>query len=574
MMPTPAHFFPYPRPRQFQEELMHRIFTADAIIASAPTGVGKTIAALCSFLADRLPGERIVVLTRTKSQARIFMEETRAISGHITRPLLAVHLRSKQELCPVFGDDAGYEEFLQLCKLKRDCEHRRRFRERLDEIPMLAERLAAGDEVSLINYGCPHAVAMELARFADVVIASYNYLLSPFLRSTFLAKLGNAMEELLVIVDEAHNLQNMDLLSRRLSRRSVELAAKELNYDFSGILGLFSGKDELLAAEELISAREVEFLYRRGVEVLERRLRKGRKVSYTYRVASFLRAALKLSGDENWVFFRQGGRLFLKPLFPAELVEPLKRARKLLLMSGTLEPEMYAEMLNIKAETCSIPGIYRDNLYYLGIRSGLSTSLAERQSRGDELWRSYAGIIKEIQEATPGITLVFFPSYEVLASVRRYFTAPAEPRDSAGAEELISRLRGRQALFAVAGGKLSEGVEFTVESEGGKRSLVKSVVIAGFPFPVPDFEMELRRRAFERRYGAARAFAFLSLLPMINRVLQSAGRAVRSARDRACVVLLDDRIEYLRYFPEELRHEVKLVELEELAAEVRWFHSH
>lgn len=585
-MPTPMELFPYPEARQFQDELMHRIFTSDAMIASVPTGVGKTVAALCAFLADRLPGEKIVVLTRTKSQARIFLEETRAIARHIEKPLLAVHLRSKQEVCPVFSQgDAGYEEFLQLCKLNRECVYRRRFRERVEEIPLLAaelgrENMGAGGGFSyarLLEYGCPHAVAMELARFADVVIASYMYLLSPFLRSAFLSKLGVALEELLLIIDEAHNLQSADLLSRSLSRRSVELAAREINYDFSGVLRLFEGRDELLHAEELISPREAEFLLQRGVEVLERKLRRGRKVSYTYRVASFLNAALRVSNDENWMFFRQDGKLHLKPLLPSELLQPLREVRKLLLMSGTLEPvDMYAQMLGFEhAETYSLPNIYRGNLYYLGIKAGLSTSLAERQRRGEELWKSYARIIKEIHEATPSVTLVFFPSYDVLEAVRRYFSAPAEPRSAEHVEEFIAEATqgGKLAIFAVAGGKLSEGVEYTVEEVQGKRSVVGSVVIAGFPFPVPDFEMELRRGAFERRFGAFKAFAFLSILPMVNRVLQAAGRAVRSARDRACVVILDDRIEYLRHFPEDIRYEIKLVELEQVAEEVRWFHA-
>jgi len=60
---------------------------------------------------------------------------------------------------------------------------------------------------------------------------------------------------------------------------------------------------------------------------------------------------------------------------------------------------------------------------------------------------------------------------------------------------------------------------------------------------------------------------------MLNRVLQSAGRAVRSARDRACVVFLDERLEHLRHLPEHIRHELTPLELEELVDEVRWFHT-
>lgn len=584
-MPTPMDFFPYPEPRQFQDEFMYRIFTSDVMLASVPTGVGKSISALCAFLADRLFGEKIVVLTRTKSQARIFLEETHAIAKHVKKPLLAVHLRSKQEVCPVFsGEEVGYEEFLQLCKLS-DCRHRQRFRERAEEVSLLAaelgrENMETGEGLTisrLLEFGCPHAVLLELARFSDVVIASYQYILNPFLRSTFLGKLGISLPGILLIVDEAHNLHSMDMLSRTLSRHTVELAAREINYDFSGIMKLFKGNDERLCAGDLLDAREVEFLYQRGVEVLERRLLRGRKISYTYRLANFLGAALKLDREENWIFFRQSGRLHLKPLFPSELLKPLADARKLLLMSGTLSPvEMYRALFNLShADVYSLPNIYRGNLYYLGIKEGLNTSLVARQARGDELWESYARVIGEIYKATPNTMLVFFPSYDVLESVRQHFKALAEPRDSKEAERFLREATsaGKKAIFAVAGGKLSEGVEYTIERGGVKESVVGSIVIAGFPFPVPDFEMELRRKLFEERFGAAGAFIFLSFLPMMNRVLQSAGRAVRSSRDRACVVFLDDRIEHLRHFPEDIRYETKLVEMEELAEEVRWFHS-
>ncbi len=574
-MPAPMELFPYPEVRPFQDELMQVVFTADAMLASVPTGAGKSVASLCAFLADRMEGEKVVVLTRTKSQAEIFLREAGRISRHAGR-LLAVHLHSKQDLCPVFRDeDTTYEEFLELCRLSR-CTHRETFRQRVHEIEELGE-MGRFPEGELLAYGCPHAVLLELAKHADVVIASYGYLLSPPLRSQFLTKLGLDMGELLVIVDEAHNLHAQE--GRSLSRRTVELALRESGEEvLQELLPAFSEEDALLRAGELVSPSEVERLYRTGVEHLRRRLKRGRKVSHTYRVAVFLKGALAAEEEENWIFFRQAQKLHLKPLFPAEHLKPLRQARKVLLMSGTLEPlEMYREVFGFEgAELYSCPPIYSRNVRYLALRSGLSTAMGERERRGEELWESYAGGIEEIHRATPSTTLAFFPSYSIMHSVGRHLNALMEPKSSKRLGEFLQQVKtpGKKLVLGVAGGKLSEGVEYTLPSPEGRRSIVGTVVIAGLPFPAPDFEFEVRRKLYERRYSPPRAYAYLVLLPMINRVLQSAGRAVRSARDRACVVFLDDRLEHLRHLPEHIRHELTPLELEEIVEEVRWFHAH
>ena len=78
-------YLPY-KPRPFQDELIDRIFTSEVMLCDVPTGVGKSVASLCGFLGDRLSNEKVVVLTRTKSQARIFLKETAGISKKIKKP--------------------------------------------------------------------------------------------------------------------------------------------------------------------------------------------------------------------------------------------------------------------------------------------------------------------------------------------------------------------------------------------------------------------------------------------------------------------------------------------------------
>lgn len=557
---------------------MQVAFTSEKLLAHVPTGTGKSIAGLCSFLGDILPREKLVITTRTKSQAEIFLRESRNINRKTDRGFLAVQMRAKQDVCPLYSrEDAGYEEFLQLCRLNQECGYRELFQERVEDIIFLAEDLVKGKgREKVLEYGCPYLVNFELARLARVVVASYQYILNPFLRDLFLSKLGIDHQELLLIVDEAHNLHNMDMLSRSLSKRTLELAQKEADFDLSPFWEVFMAREGRVDFQNSITRQDVEEAYQKGTEVLQERLKRGKKVSYSYRLASFFHFAFKLLGNENWIFFRQGDSLHLKPVLPSEVFSPLKESRKLMLMSGTLEPlELYKKLLGLEeAETYSLPNIFRNSIRYLALRRGMNSSLDSRKALGGELWDSYAQEIARIASLSRGTTLAFFPSYEIMKAVGSRLEAVEEPRDSREAEELKQRVvsRGESLVLGVAGGKFSEGVEFTsVERSEGRRSLIGTIVIAGLPFPRPDLETELKKEVYERKLGRGKSFLFLSVLPMINKVMQASGRAVRSSEDRAAVVFLDDRLKFLRYLPEDTRESIEVVEREEIAEEVRRF---
>jgi DNA excision repair protein ERCC-2 len=587
-MPEPMSFFPY-KPRPFQDEIVSRIYTSDQLLLSAPTGIGKSVSALCGFLGDKEEDEKIIVLTRTKSQARIYQEEMAAISKHLKKPFLTLHMTSKQEICPVFEDpESTYEEFLQLCRLNKSCTYRRKLQKREDEIEALAEEIAIGNlkgkylESSallkkLTEYGCPYMVLQKLLKYSDVVVLSYLYFLNPFFTGLFLDKIGKPIEKLQLIIDEAHNLQSLDLLGNRLGKRTVDLSAKEIDYDFSKIYSLFDGKDQELSASE-VDQGEAFFLIERGVEILESKLAGGKKVSHTFRVGSFLDAIIRLKDNENWIFFRKSGTLNIVPVFPSDVIEPLKNSKKLLFMSGTLEPiEGYQTLFGLEgAETFSMPSIFpREHCHYLGIKRGLNTGIQSRKKRKESLWKSYAETIQTIKEATPQTTMAFFPSYDIMEKVGGYASAITEPRGSTEMERFLQRTKSldKKVVFAVTGGKMSEGIEYTVGENEEKESIIKTIITAGFPFPVPDFELKIKGTRYEQRFGYGKAFMLLSVLPMVNKVLQSIGRAVRSERDRASIILLDDRTKYLRYFPERIRHEIQILDVGAIKDEVGWFHK-
>lgn len=534
-------YFPY-NPRPFQDELMDRIFMSNIMLCEAPTGSGKSVASLCSFLADKREEEKIVVLTRTKSQADIYLGEIKKISEKIKKTISAVHLVSKQEICPKLKySDITYEEFNQLCRVS-ECE----YRDRND---------------------CPYIKLQKKLPRAEVIVASYNYLLYPPLRDYFLDRAETTLENLMVIVDEAHNLLNLDILGRKIKEKTVKLAEKELKERIP-LRRIFKGEDSMIDISEWIEPEEIIYLYEMGTEIL-----KEKKISFTFRTACFFLNAYKLRYNENFMIYRQNREIFLKPIFPSKLIEPLTYCKKLLLMSATLSPiEGYATLYELeKAEVYSMPNLFpKENRRYLVIRSGLNTRL---ESRDAMLWKKYAKTIEEIYKSTPRITLVFFPSYEILKEVHSFvnFNVFIEPKENKELKTLIEKIKNEKKalLFAVCGGKLSEGVEFTIDGS----SIVKTIVIAGLPFPVPNFELELKRELYDRKFGYGRGYFFLHVLPMVNKTLQATGRAIRSANDRAVVVFLDDRLEHYRYFPQEIREELELVEIEKIREKVEEFHK-
>ncbi len=580
--------FPYQKLRPQQAELIKEIQASGELLCCAPTGIGKSVSALCGFLADRGEGEKVIALTRTKTQAGIFFREMSSISKHVGLPLLTIQLRSKQELCPLFkGDGINYEEFLELCRLNVACEHKRRLEERRGELKSLAEEIAMastdGPGIDFLRimdmispYGCPYYVLQGLLRHSDVVIASYLYLLHPFLRKNFLNKLNSPIEKLLVVVDEAHNLQGLDLLGRTLSAGTVETASKERDNDLKNISRLLDGGNSELDPFECIDIDDVEDLREAGIEMLKKGLEGGRRVSYTYRLASFLDFALRVGADTNWVFFRQEGRLHIKPLYPSDLIEPVRRARKLLLMSGTLVPmEGYQVLYGMeKAKALCLHEVFpRENRCFYAVK-GLNTAMPTREQKGDALWNEYAVALEEIHLASPMTTLAFFPSYGVMDNVAQHLDAICEPTGSEEADAFWTKVRNEESklVLAVSGGKMSEGVEYTIGRGSERKSVIATIAIAGFPFPIPDFEMEMRTKHYEKRFGPHTTFFLLSVLPMVNKVLQATGRAVRSERDRAAVVFLDDRFDYFKHFPEEVRHELQECGLGSIGKELRGFH--
>lgn len=582
--------WPFDRVRDGQAD-----FLADArraieegkhLLAHAPTGIGKTAVALVASLEYATnAGKLVLFLTSRQSQHRIAIETVRRIEAR-GRRVATVDLIAKQSMCLQEGAPAYGRAFHEFCDLKvksRSCTFFTRDNSAV--VAAVLQRTLHVQELVRASGACrvcPHKVAMDAASRANLVVCDYNYIFSEIL-ARFLPRLGRPLEDLILIVDEAHNLPDrirahlggdlsvMDLLKAAKEARSVD---GEVAHQLVGVAK--SMERFLLALRSERIARKDEFL-----EVVEAGLRKtlGRTIGYSDfvemvafagenavrrglptaipAIAEFLaRWRDQDEGILRLVVPGHEGKFAFRLMDPSVLSKPVfDRVHASLLMSGTLFPaEMYADVLGI-AHARRVMRTYgspfpRSNRLLL-VHPSLTTLYAKRSAEMHDL---IAQEIASITTAVSGNVAAFFPSYELLAEahvrirdwrirkrilVERPDWTKAQ-RDGALEALRLARVDGGALLLGVQGGSLSEGVDY-------EHNLLAAVVVVGLPLSPPNVEVEALKDYYCRKFGFAKGYDYAYVYPAVNKVLQAAGRPIRSERDRAAIILLEGRILEPRY---------------------------
>ena len=602
-----SSLFPFPAVRPGQDRLLADARESFAkglhLVAHAPTGLGKTAAALTAALDVALPeGLLVVVATSRQSQHAIIIETLQAM--HRRRRLRVIDLISKQDMCPREMDVERYGVFQALCSAmvrERSCEFHRGWDAailpRVFDAPLPA---AALKELCRRETQCPHRVAMEGASEADVIVCDYNLLFSPAAGRVW-ERIDRPHGDMLLIVDEAHNLPDRVRLaaSPSLSLKRVRDGVREADRRLKVPLGQLEALVEQLTTHEderEIDARGLTGVLGRALELRftdlpsfideitkagNQRLKRGRSSALTD-IARFLgdwdaitEGDLRTAsgGEEAW-----DRRLRLRLLDPAVITAPVfTQVRAALLMSGTLQPEeFYRDLLGLepaRTRLARYPSPFPPENRLAAVVDDLST-LYNR--RGEALYRRIAGTLAAMARATPGNAAAFFPSYGLLREVQQRLDSVEPPlegkrllieRRGMSADErraLLRSLENRDALLlAVMGSTLSEGVDYP-------DNLLQSIAVVGLPLPPPSLENRALEAYFERKFGNGRGRAFSRTYPAINRVRQAMGRGIRSETDRGVALLLDFRLAkppYRRFLPRELRS----IRSEAVAATVEGF---
>ncbi len=542
--------FPHPVVRDGQERFLEdaRMCMAQRthLLAYAPTGLGKTAVALTAAVETALASEGTVLfLTSRQSQHAIAIETMRAMwsKEHVT----VVDLIAREDMCLASrkGAKVPCADGCR-CYFDRDPEGSQSI---LLDYPLHVQEAMGACLRSGI---CPYRAAMRAASEARVIIGDYNHM---FCRGPdLLQRLGRREEDAILVIDEGHNLpyRVMDSASGHTTSASLRRArsAPSLKH-FKEDLDLLADTLDRLSRRrpERITAENLDGPLKRcsGVDAggLAVELEAASRGDLDVRtVVDFLHAWS--APDEVTVRYFEGDAPCLKVslIDPSPLTSPvLSRVRCALLMSGTLHPpEMFADLLGMRNAVCrSYPSPFpRQNR--LVVAGGKVSS--RFRTRGPAMYATVAEEVARCVRDLPGNAAAFFPSYEFMGQVEgllagmtlgRRLLVERREHGKREHEAILRQLHeGTNLLMGTISGSFSEGVDFP-------HNILSMVIVVGLPLSPPSREMEAMLEHMEGRFGTRKANLYVQVYPAVSRVLQAAGRAIRSETDRAAIVLLDDR---------------------------------
>ncbi|MGD1060639.1 MAG: ATP-dependent DNA helicase [Methanomassiliicoccales archaeon] len=601
--------FPYrPRPHQldFVEAAGGVLSKEGHIVLESGTGTGKTVCALSSALGVALEqGKKVVYLTRTNSQQRQVMLELRKINEK--RQVFGMGVQGRQSTCPLMARDpelkqGNSEELSRLCaeKKKRALADRPEgcpfYKKVLQtnfeeieaycrkELPTVEEFVKYCDEKSV----CPYELAKEMLADATMVTAPYAYFFMPFIRDAFLERMNVSLSELIIIVDEAHNLPDYarEVKSANLSRYSLQLVRKEVDeYGDPEVLKGGSLLDFVAAMEQLIDEAVRDYLIdddglippdfvssgllerfstttrslsiaakammTHGETVKESKKEQGRLPrSYIHSFGAFINFWLNMD-EEYYVKLIVGGE---NPSFEGYCLDPslacgfFNESAGSLHMSGTLVPLYeYRDSIGLPKDSAmrTSPSPFpKENRLILYVED--VTTKFEEMAQDEEMIPRLERHAVSVCNAVERNTVVFFPSYslmdrfvqdKVVQRIKRKVHLEARGMPQGELMNTVSQFKNSGSrgavLFAVMGGRISEGIDFPDKE-------LQVALLAGIPFPKPTAKQRALLHYYELKFG--RGWEYTVKVPASRKMLQAIGRLIRNETDIGVALVLDKRM--------------------------------
>ncbi|WP_312374235.1 ATP-dependent DNA helicase [Stutzerimonas nitrititolerans] len=559
--------FPYREFRAGQRQLAEAVYkavcTGTHLMAQAPTGIGKTLATLFPPL-KAFPGQKLdklFFLTAKTPGRRLALDAlSRLAPSDAPLALRVLELVARDKACE-HPDKACHGESCPLAK---------GFYDRLPAAraaalsrPHLTQ--AALREIALQQQVCPYYLGQEMARWADVVIGDYNYY---FDVSALLHGLTQANQwRICVLVDEAHNL-----LERGRSMYSASL-------DFRNFKGLPSSSPEVLKKSlrrilrcwrELHAEQNTSYVVHSqlpGKLIFALQQAISAITEYLGEHPSGLDPALQNAYFEATHFCRiaelfgehslfdcsllparrqnagRGSLLCIRNVLPAPFLEPrLRQARTAVLFSATLSPrQFYADTLGLPVNNVWLEAQSPFSAEQLQVR--LARHISTRYEHRSASLQAVVQLLARQYRARPGNYLAFFSSFDYLQQVSAMLAAQhpdlpfwEQTRGMGEAERAVFLERftcdSRGIGFAVLGGAFGEGIDLP-----GERLIGAFIATLGLPQMNPvNEQLKIRMDAL---FG--KGYDYTYLYPGLQKVVQAAGRVIRTTEDQGVVHLIDDR---------------------------------
>ncbi|MBU4631429.1 ATP-dependent DNA helicase [Pseudomonas chlororaphis] len=557
--------FPHPdfRPgqRSLAESVYKAVSTGRCLMAQAPTGIGKTLGTVFPML-KAMPGQqldKLFFLTAKTPGRKLALDAAEVLFERSPGlPLRVLELVARDKAC----------EHPELACHGESCPLAKGFYDRLPAARQAASQVSLLDqqavrEIALEHGLCPYYLSQEMARWSDLLVADYNYY---FDFSALLFGLAQANQwKVAALVDEAHNLvergrsmysASLDQYQlntvRQVAPEPLKKPLQRLNREWNALhkeqSRPYQAYDQapapLLKALSLCISAIGDYLndHPQGLD--------SRLQGFYFDALQFTRVAELF--DEQFLFDiskrelnarRSLSELCLRNVVPAGFLAPrLSAARSTVLFSATLNPwHYYRDLLGLPETTVwvDVESPFSAAQLDVHIVSRISTRFAHRQA-------SLAPIVELIASQfrrRPGNYLAFFSSFDYLQQVASLLAEqhPDIPlwQQSRGMDEgqrqaFLERFDadGQGVGFAVLGGAFGEGIDLP-----GSRLIGAFIATLGLAQLNPVNEQLKQRMA--TIFGAGYDYTYL--YPGLQKVVQAAGRVIRSQQDRGVVMLIDDR---------------------------------
>ena len=563
--------FPFPY-RKGQRELAVSVYRTilrkKKLFIQAPTGVGKTISTVfpaVKAVGEEL-GEKIFYLT-AKTITRTVAEQAFETLREQNLKFKVITLTAKEKIC--FCEETSCNP--------DDCPYAKGHFDRVNDAvyELLMQEDVMSREVleaqARKHKVCPFEMALDVSTWVDGVICDYNYVFDPDARlKRFFAEGGAG--GYLFLIDEAHNLveRGRQMYSAELCKEDFLAVKKLVKGEAPRFAKRLEACNKILLAmkKECENYKVLDNISHFGIQLMnvlsetdryleecvDKEVRET-VLDFYFQVRSFLNIYDGL--DENYVVYteyQENGRFVLK-LFcvnpAANLQKCLDKGTSAVFFSATLLPiQYYKRLLSTEKDNYAV---YIDSSFDTKKRllmNGVDVS-TRYTMRSREMYQRYATYIFRVVKAKMGNYLIFFPSYRFMEDVYQEFTQLLAS-DEEEMELVIQQQRmdeeerenflrafemGREKSligFGVLGGIFSEGIDLTNEK------LIGTLII-GTGLPQVCNEREILKSYFNQK--GLSGFDYAYRYPGMNKVLQAAGRVIRTEDDRGVILLLDERFQ-------------------------------
>ena len=573
--------FPFPY-REGQRDLAVAVYKTISrkkrLFIQAPTGIGKTLSTIFPAVQAMGAGKASKVFYLTaKTITRTVAEEAFRILRSRGLVFTAVTITAKEKLCPMEKAECNPEA----CPYAKG--HFDRVNEAVFDILHLEQEM---DRETVLRYAekyrvCPFEFCLDISSWTDGIICDYNYVFDPNVRlKRYFA--DGASGDYLFLVDEAHNL---------VSRAREMYSASVYKEDFLEVKRIIKGKSPRLE-RQLDRCNKLLLSMKRECgdwQLLEdvTGLTAGIMTAFSYMetfmeefpefperetvldfyfcLRDFLNVYEELDGhyriyEEN----REDGS-FLVRLFcvdPSRLLSRcMDQGASTILFSATLLPVRYYKTLlsgNQEDYAVYVNSPFPEENRLLMVAEDVSSRYTRRSPSE---YRKVADYIRIVTQSRPGNYMVFFPSYQYMDEIEEILEEEplkadllvqgqgmGEAEKTEFLEEFEKERSHSLAAFCVMGGVFSEGIDL-------KEERLIGVIVVGTGLPMVCVEQEVLKGYFDET--EEKGFDFSYQYPGMNKVLQAAGRVIRTPGDRGVILLLDDRFlrrDHLELFPREWEH--------------------